>query len=226
MDTVTSKILPPLPLLIGKENFDEWNNLLIQTFRFHDMADYLVGAKGLEPAVQTEQKQALSVILITSSMSSAMIKLLVHAGWKLGKPDQDPKELYDLIVKMCQQGSTKEADSSIMDKWLALNVKDCKSVSEFQARVFDLKVQSEQVGWGFNSGGCEREKALLLHALREYADSDWYRDLFQVSSKMKWYRLMQKVTKESQRIRGWSYMPREDAYPPREDEQDQQTYDG
>jgi hypothetical protein len=89
--------LPAIPPLERKDNFMQWKNLVIQTFQFHGMLNYLkLDSTKIDKDAKTK---AFGIILIMSSISP-VVRYVEDAGWDFGKEDQDPKDLYDLIKRL------------------------------------------------------------------------------------------------------------------------------
>lgn len=71
------------------------------------MVDYLL--QDSTAVSKTFQKMAFGIILIMSSISP-VVSFVANAGWDFDKVDQDPKDLYDLILKLYQWRSVEEDD--------------------------------------------------------------------------------------------------------------------
>ncbi|OIW27626.1 hypothetical protein CONLIGDRAFT_645875 [Coniochaeta ligniaria NRRL 30616] len=145
MDSNGAKLqLPAIPSLKGKENIGQWKNIIIQTFRFHGMLDYLL--QDSTQVVKTPEMKAFGIILIMSSVSP-VTKFIEAAGWNFAEVDQDPKDLYDLIVKLYRWRPHMEDidvtyDPSDLFRDLAAGY--FESIEEWHQKVLDLRRQMER----------------------------------------------------------------------------------
>lgn len=98
--------LPPIPRLLGNENLDEWDDILVRTLRLHGLAEYVKlpypgvpepgehTSSGLTPD-QWARDRSLVCLLIVGSLSTDVRDTLLASGYD---PDEtNPKVLYDLV---------------------------------------------------------------------------------------------------------------------------------
>jgi len=155
--------LPPLPRLLGHENLDEWDDILVRTLRLHGLADYVTLPRGVpEPPSssspwaptkylgsggnstdltheQWERDHALVCLLITGSFSLDVRDTLLACGYD--PSETNPKLIYDLV----QEALPKAAGEGV-DSWL----RELNSISPAEPRF----------------GGSLREYCLRLSYLR------------------------------------------------------------
>lgn len=155
--------LPPLPRLLGHENLDEWDDILVRTLRLHGLADYVTLSRGVpEPPSssspwaptkylgsagnqtsltheQWERDRALVCLLITGSFSLDVRDTLLACGYD--PSETNPKAIYDLV----QEALPKAAGEGV-DSWL----RELNSISPAEPRF----------------GGSLREYCLRLSYLR------------------------------------------------------------
>ncbi|KKY35525.1 hypothetical protein UCDDA912_g04486 [Diaporthe ampelina] len=142
---VPSLDLPPLPRLLGHENLDEWDDILVRTLRLHGLADYVTtpypgvpeppssspwaatkylgsgGNAGGLAHEQWERDRALVCLLITGSFSLDVRDTLLACGYD--PSETNPKLIYDLV----QEALPKAAGEGVASWLRELN---CISPSE------------------------------------------------------------------------------------------------
>lgn len=155
--------LPPLPRLLGHENLDEWDDILVRTLRIHGLADYVttpypgvpepppsspwaptkyLGSGGTSTGLtheQWERDRALVCLLITGSFSLDVRDTLLACGYD--PSETNPKLIYDLV----QEALPKAAGEDV-SLWL----RELNSISPAEPRF----------------GGSLREYCLRLSYLR------------------------------------------------------------
>lgn len=160
---VPSLDLPPLPRLLGHENLDEWDDILVRTLRLHGLADYVttpypgvpeppssspwaptkyLGSAGNPSGLtheQWERDRALVCLLITGSFSLDVRDTLLACGYD--PSETNPKLIYDLV----QEALPKAAGEDVAS-WL----RELNSISPSEPRF----------------GGSLREYCLRLSYLR------------------------------------------------------------
>lgn len=114
--------LPPIPRLLGNENLDEWDDILVRTLRLHGLADYVKapypgvpepagGAGGAGSGLLTRDEWArdrsLVCLLIVGSISSDVRDTLLAAGYDAG--EADPRALYDLVRDAVPRAAGEDA---------------------------------------------------------------------------------------------------------------------
>lgn len=163
---VPSLDLPPLPRLLGHENLDEWDDILVRTLRLHGLAEYVTTpypgvpepptstpwapSKYLAPSggnlngggpthEQWERDRALVCLLMTGSFSLDVRDTLLACGYD--PSETNPKLIYDLV-----QDALPKAAGEDVSSWL----RELNSVSPAEPRF----------------GGSLREYCLRLSYLR------------------------------------------------------------
>lgn len=155
--------LPPLPRLLGHENLDEWDDILVRTLRLHGLADYVttpypgvpeppasspwaptkyLGSGGLSTGLtheQWERDRALVCLLITGSFSLDVRDTLLACGYD--SSETNPKLIYDLVQEALPKAAGEDVSS-----WL----RELNSISPAEPRF----------------GGSLREYCLRLAYLR------------------------------------------------------------
>jgi hypothetical protein len=130
--------LPALPLLRGKENLDEWSNLVIQHCRAHGILDFLTNDPR-EAALRNTRMKAFAVVLLTTSASPVMDRL-THGGWKLKAVDQDPTVLWNLIQKVIPGPTIAEIEvPQLRSQFATLDVQPNQSPAAFISRAVDMR---------------------------------------------------------------------------------------
>lgn len=124
--------LPQLPLLDKGTDLDAWTSVLIQTLRFHGLADYIL--KAPTEIVKTARNNAFVMVLITTSASPVM-GVLTAAGWNVHKVDHDPKHLYDLILRVMPPEADRLRQSPIIEELNRPKASDFLTLSDFLAEV-------------------------------------------------------------------------------------------
>jgi hypothetical protein len=119
---IPSLDLPPIPRLLGHENLNEWDDILLRILRLHGLAEYVTTPypgvpeppppspwappKYLGPAAgstttgpssheQWERDRALVCLLIMGSLSLETRDTLLACGYDLS--EINPKVIYDLV---------------------------------------------------------------------------------------------------------------------------------
>lgn len=155
--------LPPLPRLLGHENLDEWDDILVRTLRLHGLADYVTtpypgvpeppswtpwapskylgsGGNPTGPThEQWERDRALVCLLITGSFSLDVRDTLLACGYD--PSETNPKLIYDLVQEALPKAAGEDVSS-----WL----RELNSISPAEPRF----------------GGSLREYCLRLAYLR------------------------------------------------------------
>jgi hypothetical protein len=177
---------PPLPLLKGQDDLEIWVPVLIQTFRYWGIEEYLF--KDSTEISKTVQNKAFGMILMTNSVAPVMSELR-NAGWSVDKTDQDPKDLYDLILKVIPD--VPDFDSAV-DEFNNLDVNDHATLSDFQFEAQRLrnKVQlgedhPEIETWGV------RDVVMALKEGREVFHYSLMGEM--IAGRLTWTRLMKKI---------------------------------
>jgi hypothetical protein len=95
MDNVNNSMVPKLIPLEGRKNLRTWSGMLRQILRYYGLVDYI-----LKDTTQIRKMARSQAAIIGMIMESAMpvMDQLVVAGWDLEKVEQDPKDVYDLIM--------------------------------------------------------------------------------------------------------------------------------
>lgn len=155
--------LPPLPRLLGHENLDEWDDILVRTLRLHGLADYVTtpypgvpeppsstpwapakylgsGGNPTGPThEQWERDRALVCLLMTGSFSLDVRDTLLACGYD--SSETNPKLIYDLVQEALPKAAGEDVSS-----WL----RELNSISPAEPRF----------------GGSLREYCLRLSYLR------------------------------------------------------------
>ncbi|KAI3396969.1 hypothetical protein diail_11369 [Diaporthe ilicicola] len=158
--------LPPIPRLLGHENLDEWDDILVRTLRIHSLADYVTvpypgvpeppsstswasakypgsGGNGAGSSVtheQWERDRAVVCLLITGSFSLDVRDTLLACGYE--PSETNPKLIYDLVREALPKAAGEDVPS-----WL----RELNSISPAEPRF----------------GGSLREYCLRLSYLRK-----------------------------------------------------------
>jgi hypothetical protein len=96
MDNNSNNMVPKLIRLEGGKNLQIWDGMLKQILRYYGLVDYIL--KASTQIHKTTRSQAAIVGMIMESVLPVMDQL-AKAGWDLGKVEQDPKDVYDLIMR-------------------------------------------------------------------------------------------------------------------------------
>lgn len=162
------------------------------TFRFHGMVDYLLQDSTV--VSKTSQKMAFGIILIMSSISPVM-SFVANADWDFDKVDQDPKDLYDLILKLYQWRSVNEVDERY-GRWYPVQMFRklglYGSIEKFHHKVLFLR--REMKGHGVDLSDREATK-IVVNALRAQKAPMLYDYLSQrlVAGDLTWKELMEEL---------------------------------
>lgn len=116
--------LPPIPRLLGNENLDEWDDILVRTLRLHGLAEYVkLPYPGVpEPAEHTDsgltpdqwaRDRSLVCLLIVGSLSTDVRDTLLASGYEPG--ETNPKALYDLIRDAIPKGGGEDVASYLRE---------------------------------------------------------------------------------------------------------------
>ncbi|KAJ0115195.1 hypothetical protein J7T55_001605 [Diaporthe amygdali] len=125
--------LPPLPRLLGNENLDEWDDILVRTLRLHGLAEYVTvpypgvpeptsstpwaptkylgagaNAAGVTPE-QWERDRALVCLLMTGSFSLDVRDTLLACGYD--PSETNPKAIYDLVQEALPKAAGEDVPS-------------------------------------------------------------------------------------------------------------------
>jgi hypothetical protein len=194
MDAAQEPTLPPIPLLHGDANFVQWDTALIQTLRFHGMADYLF--KDSTKLVKTARNKAFIMVLITNSVGP-ITEWIRDAGWEWDLIDQDPKDLYDLIAKVCGPTTIDEAslpkvkdEANILQSFKELRADEYESLTSFKETAECLRdsighYQLIDENWGVS---------FVVAGLKDGREI-WYTALKgeMIAGRLNWQRLMKKI---------------------------------
>ncbi|KAL1871155.1 hypothetical protein Daus18300_004900 [Diaporthe australafricana] len=126
--------LPPIPRLLGHENLDEWDDILVRTLRLHGLAEYVTkpypgvpeppsstswapakylgsGGNGADSITheQWERDRALVCLLITGSFSLDVRDTLLACGYE--PSETNPKLIYDLVQEALPKATGEDVNS-------------------------------------------------------------------------------------------------------------------
>lgn len=189
--TLGSKItLPPIPQLLGEENLQEWKNLLLQTLEFHGLSDYIL-KDGIE---KTAQLKAYTFILILQSITHVRDRLAT-SGWDFNTNGQDPKDLYDLILRTIS--NTGAAVGELIREFVRIKISNYTSLKAFQTRAQYLK---RHIGEADARCAIPDHLAvwIILNALKDNYEQ-WHRFLLRemTDGTLTWNKLMEEMSTES-----------------------------
>ncbi|KUI52842.1 hypothetical protein VP1G_00291 [Cytospora mali] len=115
--------LPPIPRLLGNENLDEWDDMLIRTLRLHGLDDHVtLPYPGVpEPIEHTPgltfdqwtRDRSLVCLLIVGSLSADVRDTLLTSGYDPG--ETNPKVVYDLIRDAIPRASGEDVASYLRE---------------------------------------------------------------------------------------------------------------
>jgi hypothetical protein len=125
--------LPPVPLLEGKDDFAQWNNLMINT-----MQHFGVGEEYLSTGFRSTHGDSISKF-IRAKISRSMTKSLINGG--------SPKHgttICDWIFSVMLQQPPRTSAADLLRDFSRLEAKDYLTLRDFQARVQVLRYQLVQ----------------------------------------------------------------------------------
>lgn len=121
--------LPPIPRLLGNENLDEWDDVLVRTLRLHGLAEYvtLPHPGVLEPPWQHghgagdvlltpdqwSRDRSLVCLLIVGSLSADVRDTLLASGYDPG--ETNPKVVYDLVREAIPRAAGEDVASYLRE---------------------------------------------------------------------------------------------------------------
>ncbi|ROV88649.1 hypothetical protein VMCG_10328 [Cytospora schulzeri] len=116
--------LPPIPRLLGNENLDEWDDILVRTLRLHGLAEYVkLPYPGVpEPSEHTgsgltldqwARDRSLVCLLIVGSLSADVRDTLLASGYD--PSETNPKALYDLVRDAIPKASGEDVASYLRE---------------------------------------------------------------------------------------------------------------
>ncbi|ROW15977.1 hypothetical protein VPNG_02499 [Cytospora leucostoma] len=108
--------LPPIPRLLGNENLDEWDDILVRTLRLHGLADKHPAAPEHNPGLTPDQwarDRSLVCLLIMSSISADVRDTLLASGYEPG--ETNPKAIYDLVREAVPRAGGEDVASYLRE---------------------------------------------------------------------------------------------------------------
>lgn len=113
--------LPPLPRLLGVENLDEWDDILLRTLRLHGLSDYIttpypgVPDPALDHPSDHHQHarwladRATVCLLMVGSFSSDVRDTLLAHGYD--SADEDPRQLHELVLEALPRAAGEDVST-------------------------------------------------------------------------------------------------------------------
>ncbi|KAI1472709.1 uncharacterized protein F4812DRAFT_22022 [Daldinia caldariorum] len=103
--------------LSGPEDYSRWNTELIEALRTRYLLHYVTTSvpaptddSCLSEYLQWRKNRLTVLLMMKRSLSADMKSKLSHAGWDF-EHSRDPKEMYDLIRKITQNGQDTQSDA-------------------------------------------------------------------------------------------------------------------
>ncbi|OIW27133.1 hypothetical protein CONLIGDRAFT_682212 [Coniochaeta ligniaria NRRL 30616] len=192
--------LPPIPALRGEENPQEWKSLLLHTLEFHNMASCVL--KTSAEVSKTNREKAYAFILILQSISQVRDRL-ANAGWDFNTMDQDPKDLYDLILRTIPNTGAAVSNAWAIVGGFVHNFTHTKPSKFTSFEAYHAYVQySKQCLSEVNCAVPDKLAiCIVLNALKEY-NLKWYSMLARQVPGLTWSQLMQEMGREALRREG------------------------
>jgi hypothetical protein len=139
-------LVDPLPILRGEENIEEWKLKVIQAFARVGLADYLFASANDAVATPAPEKLAHGIAILVPSLVQQRA-YLTKAGWKFDARDQDPKALYQLVLRSVTQRALSVTVNDDLFKLLRIEMKPNESVDDYTHRVRGLRGCLQNAGY-------------------------------------------------------------------------------
>lgn len=132
---------PPLPILLGEENLQDWRLKVIAAFAVNGMADYLFNTLATTP-----EKMALGMNILVPSLAKQRV-YLTKAGWDFNtKNQQEPRGLYNLVLKSIPQRETSIQIHDILYRLLRVEKGD-NPVAKYVERIQSMRESLQKLGY-------------------------------------------------------------------------------
>lgn len=109
--------LPPLPRLLGVDNLDEWDDMLMRTLRLHGLAGYLSTphpgipepARGTPSHERWSADRAAVCLLMVGSFSADVRDTLLAYGYD--PSEEDPRAVHELVLEALPRAAGEDVST-------------------------------------------------------------------------------------------------------------------
>jgi hypothetical protein len=133
---------PPLPILLGEENLQDWKLKVIAAFAVNGMADYLFNPS----ATITPEKMTLGMNILVPSLTKQR-DYLTKAGWSFNSNrQQEPRALYNLVLKSIPQREMSMQVHEILYRFFRVE-KGKGPVAKYVERIQSMRESLQKAGY-------------------------------------------------------------------------------
>ncbi|OIW27627.1 hypothetical protein CONLIGDRAFT_645876 [Coniochaeta ligniaria NRRL 30616] len=193
VDITDAPHLPPVPILEGKQNFSEWNNLVIMTLEHFGVAEELFRR---ETGGRRSAQRSSIFNFIRARISKTMIESFKNRGTARDYDEDDAHDdLYDDIYSSMFPRPPRTPAPQVLREFSRLDSKDYPTLRNFQARVQALRHQL--VKWRCDLGDTPAIWFVLNGLKARYPT--WHRSLTRQmhAKKLTWPWLMVEMASEA-----------------------------